>query len=416
MNPLFVRVTHTGKYQDGRDNPGPIQITDLDTGLENQNRKVPVYVPPGSSIDIPLSSRSMLSLERGALAKFAASGLVDLQLIGNPVGGMSHSVAWGEGQDATLWADVMKVISASKATVTVIPKADPLVPLQIPPGTYDLQSAEWNGYKLGDWAVNIVEIQDGALLKNIGPCRWSWVLRSLSSSPTLENIPQGASGPSIYFLDFGHVWQNSGTAPMITVADNHMAVFVNRGGGVLPGTAEVIQLGDASILIWAIREGIQSLDPNFVSGPASAIMLVQHDGTVPFPLPAFPLFNGSIFNVPVGLLGGTGPTSFRPASFLGPISIGCMYFDTDLVPPKPIWWDGAQWVDATGVAVLAMSVIPEVTYLSETGDPVSHPTEAFYTVVGKYRTKKGHPPEVWTGVTWVPVVLLVGPPPVVSLL
>lgn len=63
---LFVRLTHTGKMADGRPNLGPVQVTNLDVGYENQNRKVPTYVPVGGSIDVPLSSRSMLSLSDGA--------------------------------------------------------------------------------------------------------------------------------------------------------------------------------------------------------------------------------------------------------------------------------------------------------------------------------------------------------------
>jgi len=75
-SPFYVRLTHTGVFPGGRPNRNPIQIPDLDTGLENQLRKVPVYVPYGGFIDIPLSSRSLLSVSNGAIAGFVAAGML----------------------------------------------------------------------------------------------------------------------------------------------------------------------------------------------------------------------------------------------------------------------------------------------------------------------------------------------------
>lgn len=79
---LIIRLTHTGLHADGRPNIGPVLVQDLDVGYEQQDRKVPVYVPfempspapphtPGH-IDINASSRSMLSFEQGAIKKFTA--------------------------------------------------------------------------------------------------------------------------------------------------------------------------------------------------------------------------------------------------------------------------------------------------------------------------------------------------------
>lgn len=42
----------------------------------------------------------------------------------------------------------------------------------------------------------------------------------------------------------------------------------------------------------------------------------------------------------------SGNTASRPVV----TTVGYMYFDTQLVPPIPIWWDGAQWVNSVGVA------------------------------------------------------------------
>ena len=46
-----------------------------------------------------------------------------------------------------------------------------------------------------------------------------------------------------------------------------------------------------------------------------------------------------------GYILGSGTTASRPSTSV----VGAQYFDTDLT--KPIWWDGTQWVDATGTAV-----------------------------------------------------------------
>jgi hypothetical protein len=75
---IFIRVFHTGLLQDGRPNTNSVQINDLDVGYENQNRKVQVYVPVGGFVDIPLSSRSLLSLVDGAIAKFVQAGVLRL--------------------------------------------------------------------------------------------------------------------------------------------------------------------------------------------------------------------------------------------------------------------------------------------------------------------------------------------------
>jgi hypothetical protein len=81
MPGLIIRCTHTGVYQDGRPNTNPVFINDLDTGLEQQRRKVPCYVPVGGFIDIPASSRSMLSFYNGTINKFTIAGVITSSFI-----------------------------------------------------------------------------------------------------------------------------------------------------------------------------------------------------------------------------------------------------------------------------------------------------------------------------------------------
>jgi hypothetical protein len=81
---LFIRLTHTGVFPGGHPNTGPILIPDLDVGYEYQWRKVKVYVPFGGHIDIPASSRSLLSFDTGAIAKATAGGLINSKLYLQP--------------------------------------------------------------------------------------------------------------------------------------------------------------------------------------------------------------------------------------------------------------------------------------------------------------------------------------------
>lgn len=81
---LLIHVTHTGVYADGRPNTHSVLINDLDVGYENQNRKVPVYVPYGGSIDIPISNLALLSYSKGVIAKFASVGVVTATLFLRP--------------------------------------------------------------------------------------------------------------------------------------------------------------------------------------------------------------------------------------------------------------------------------------------------------------------------------------------
>lgn len=77
---LFIRLTHTGLYADGRPNLNSVLITDLDVGYENQLRKVAVYVPAGGFIDIPASSRSLLAFYEGVISQFVKAGLITATL------------------------------------------------------------------------------------------------------------------------------------------------------------------------------------------------------------------------------------------------------------------------------------------------------------------------------------------------
>lgn len=73
---LAVRLTHTGKYADGRPCTTSVLITDTDFGFELQTRKTPAYVPAGGFIELPLTSRTLYSLSKGNIAGFLRAGVL----------------------------------------------------------------------------------------------------------------------------------------------------------------------------------------------------------------------------------------------------------------------------------------------------------------------------------------------------
>lgn len=77
----IIRVTHTGVYEDGRPNTASIFIDDLNEGREFQTRKVQVYVPASQTIDIPFSTRSLLSLAQGDIRGFVERGLLTATMV-----------------------------------------------------------------------------------------------------------------------------------------------------------------------------------------------------------------------------------------------------------------------------------------------------------------------------------------------
>jgi hypothetical protein len=73
---MFLRLTHTGLMQDGRPNLSSVLIKDMDSGYEYQSRRSPQYVPVGSYIDVPLTSKSLYSYQYGDIYKFVEEGVI----------------------------------------------------------------------------------------------------------------------------------------------------------------------------------------------------------------------------------------------------------------------------------------------------------------------------------------------------
>ena len=123
-----IRLFHTGLTQQGLPNTKSVFIPDLDTGLEYQLRKVPVYVPVGGHIDIPMSDHALISYRQGAIKKFTTAGVITSFLFAQPsaftnvtrplataypVGGMIFNTddEAPNFSDGTNWRDAMGTIT-----------------------------------------------------------------------------------------------------------------------------------------------------------------------------------------------------------------------------------------------------------------------------------------------------------------
>lgn len=123
---LFIQLFHTGLLQDGRPNTSSVLVNDLDVGQENQNRKVPVYVPVGGSIIVPASSRSMLSFQEGTIRRFCQVGVLRARMFYQPeryttAGRPSASeypvgvVIWDTTDGAPYWSDGVNWVGVATA-------------------------------------------------------------------------------------------------------------------------------------------------------------------------------------------------------------------------------------------------------------------------------------------------------------
>jgi hypothetical protein len=242
---------------------------------------------------------------------------------------------------ARSWDDVMRYLNAGAPPLTIFVAAD----VVIPAGVYEMRNATLVG--LFSQAL-VVTAEDGAVLRNLHGVTDNLTLRSISSAPMLE-FDFSPSQPSAFVMSTGGKLRNDGTAPQINVPDGFGFVLVLGIAGQLtnptPGVGTLL-LGNGStaIVVAADLPNALSTFGDVAQGPATATLAYIGFGG-PYPTPAG--FAGSVQNIAGSLVGGSGPTAQRPPSGLGgPVEMGTSYFDSTIA--KPVWWDGAQWVDATG--------------------------------------------------------------------
>jgi hypothetical protein len=197
-----------------------------------------------------------------------------------------------------------------------------------------------------------ITMADGAQLENLGFVEGQMVLEANSTvlTPLVFNAASGGS-PNALILRFNGILRNNGSIPMIEVPGGTFFVLgmVLNATLLVPGLAPIINAnGGAGTAIIVGVLGTAGINNNWLTGPVGCALLYQNLGGAPSPLPTNAGFLGTtIQNL---LLGAscTGPAT-RPANPFGPLPIGALVFDQSLgATGKPIWWDGTQWVDATG--------------------------------------------------------------------
>lgn len=287
---------------------------------------------------------------------------VALRALRSSVGHLSlqvDDIFWNATRgNARTWTDVMNRIGRQTAPSRIFIDqqiGDPplVIPANAIPGDrYDLRWSSFLSSQFGDPTFNLIQGAAGARLANIGPLSGSVALVG-GTDGFLENAPLGPSSPPIYVATLGAYQGINGPngSANILVPDNGFAVLALEGGGAisLNPLASVVRLGaNATLLLIAIN-GTGGFDANVLAGDASGVLILEHDGQLPFPLPPFPLFAGTELNAPLGEVGGAGPTSFRPITFNNPVAVGCRYWDTSLATPQNVYWTGTTWVDYANV-------------------------------------------------------------------
>jgi hypothetical protein len=243
------------------------------------------------------------------------------------------------------WADVMAMVSASEAPLPIwVSSAFGVPTIPAGSGTSDLHWCWFQSQTLGGLGQTTVELEDGAVLHNLWGCVGNaGVHMHPTIAPCLTFTTTGGNPPILSLWSTGGM-QNSGTVPAIQAVD-FFVLLLRLAGGLVTGTAPVLNIGPGAVGVLGIaNSGVYPIDV-ISSTDGTATLVVQTDGTGPSPLPAQAGFAGTQVFAAQGPASSS-TTAGRPVGPFGPVPVGLMDFDTTL--GKPVWWDGTQWVDATG--------------------------------------------------------------------
>lgn len=273
--------------------------------------------------------------------------------VAGSAGGGPSQIVWQPGTPTTAlhvatWAEVYAGIQATDSRVQVMVD-DQLGAASVPAGFYDLGGRVEISALVARFGFSgpptAVVMDDGAVFHN---------LYTVQENIRLETHQTAA--PALTFDSFaifavwnGGVLDNQGSRPVIDVGAGTALAFRLKNGGTVSGNMPVIDLVGAATLALNATD-LPFLINDWISGdPASTLIYLTDDTFAP------PTLAGFAGTYSIDLRGSkadrdtpaAGDTASRPSGGVpfGPL-LGQMYFDTDLT--KPIWWDGTQWVDATG--------------------------------------------------------------------
>lgn len=263
-------------------------------------------------------------------------------------------IAWrpdGSG-DAVTWGEVVKILNANVVPMVVDVSADQSGYV-VPPGEYDFHGGGFSTTFGADRPV--VDVQDGATFVDLSIVAGSVVLDfHPSGGPALLYTAPATGLPGVLSLQRNGTIKNSGSVPLVNTGPSlggpGIVLASFEDGGIAAGSAPILEIAAGSVASFLTIGSVNIGDvvpSSLVSGPIGSSLWLVHDGTLSFPFPAQPAFLGSVLNLPLGCSPSGGPTALRPAPIF-PLSTGVSYFDTGIVPPRTVWWDGGAWVDATG--------------------------------------------------------------------
>lgn len=256
----------------------------------------------------------------------------------------------GPGQVET-WTEVVALVDGAPGSVSVSVDSSLASAVVAPAGVYDLKGRVSfrgvpNSFSFSGPPQTIV-VPEGSTLRD----------PAYFESVTVETQPVATRSIELsnfraLALEFGAQIRNTGAIAPIFVAAGVTVAIRFQGQAGLFGNAPLVELaggGPGGALLVQGME-LNGFDPDIFSGGAGSLLGYLCDGTWLAPtLSAF--FGAYILD---GLLTKArrieplaGNTAGRPTGAIpfGPL-LGMMYFDTDI--GKPVWWDGVQWVDATG--------------------------------------------------------------------
>lgn len=280
-------------------------------------------------------------------------------------------VAWSPSGNGTArtWEDVQAFLANAKTPLNIhLVDIDPLGSTtfyDVPPGVTDLNGSMFFAAP-GASNQAILRVSDGAQLRNGGFTEFSQgmfnggmgaLFQSTvgSPSPLAWDTASGPAHFSAFSFSGGAGVLNMGTIPVISVPpaapDSLMIFSPLNNASIVPGTAPIISLGAGAVLIIAtLNNALAQFDPGWVSANATNLIAILADG---YDLNLTTTWAGAalatFINDPITIDGGSGPSTLRPVGAIVPLVKGTRYFDIDLIPPRPIYWDGAQFVDALGI-------------------------------------------------------------------
>jgi hypothetical protein len=275
-------------------------------------------------------------------------------------------IAWspaGNG-DAVTWQDVKTILEAKKAPMAIY-LIDTSQTYEVDESV-DLHFSFFNCAPGGNILLNI---QDGVQLLNGGILVLSQGLFN-GGMTVVFNSTGGSPNPLAWdsqddpgrFAAFGFGGgcdvRNDGTVPVIHVQTNPdglLIVILMNTARVLPSTGFLVEIEDgATVFLAVVNNGVGNVDAGWISAPSDPttclIGVLSNDSWDFADMAGWAGVVGiTIVNQPITMGGGSGPTSLRPIGALEPLIPGTRYWDVDLVPPRPIFWDGAMFVDALGI-------------------------------------------------------------------